>query len=218
MNQKHRIQLRPPLRHRRCRAFTLVEVAASTLLLGILLSVVVVAFNRSVDSITDNRLRAAASSVAQRRIETVMATMQEPNDHELHGRDELDPRFLWTLKLTREPVQGYGDSQDLETSVIRAQVNVQAADDSSGGGPLLELTRYFSTLEPLEGETVAVPFQSEQPQVEEPWIDELRDTLGREPTLDELLQEMIKRGEISPEMGEGLDLPSLPELPQDNGT
>jgi hypothetical protein len=184
-----------------------VEVAVTIVLLGVLVGIVVTVFNRTIDSVLEGRLRSAAAAVGQRQLEKIMATMTEPNSHQLHGQDEIDGRFQWTLKLTREPVAGMeGQSRRVETSVIRAQVSVDTEVRKPGAGPVLEMERYFAMLDPLEGKAVAVPFeQQEQPgQAQRDWEQELREELGREPTLDELLRKMLEKGEISPDMFEQL--------------
>ena len=53
---------------------------------------------------------------------------------------------------------------------------------------------------------MAVPF----PKEEMPWLEELRQKFGREPTLDEIIQEMTRRGEISPDMATELGLTPEP--------
>ena len=42
------------------------------------------------------------------------------------------------------------------------------------------------------------------------WLEELREKFGREPTLDEIIQEMTRRGEISPDMATELGLTPEP--------
>jgi len=61
----------------------------------------------------------------------------------------------------------------------------------------VELVRYFAYLKPLPGNTMAVPFQyeTEEPQ----WITELREKLGREPTPEEIFEEMLNELNLSDE-------------------
>jgi len=192
---------------RRAAAFTLVEVAVSVLLLAMLLGGVVLALRRTTTALTTQSLRNAAAQVAERRLESLLASLQEPNSQELHGQDQTDPRFSWTFSLTREAGDPTQPGLGLESSVIKAKVTVRAESDWASGEPLVELVRYFGTLQPREGHTVAVPYESEQPTPEPAWIEQLRQKLGREPTLDELLQEMVKRGELAPGQAQEMGVP-----------
>ena len=57
------------------------------------------------------------------------------------------------------------------------------------------MVRYFGTSEltPVAGQSVAVPFVSQEQQL----YQDLQDRLGREPTLAELLSEMVETGQFS---------------------
>ena len=70
----------------------------------------------------------------------------------------------------------------------------------------MENISYLGSLDPLPGQTMAVPFE----QQTEPWMEELREKLGREPTPEEIIQEMIRLGEISPDMVTELGLTPEP--------
>jgi len=69
----------------------------------------------------------------------------------------------------------------------------------------VELIRYFSTygLAPLPGRAVAVPITNEYEEPE--WYTILRESLGREPTMEETLQYLIATGELPADAADDLD-------------
>jgi len=183
--------------------FSLIEAVVSVLILAMIVGGALLAYSNTTDKLLDASERAAAVAVAERQMEYLLDSRIEPNAHELHGQDELDPRFTWHLVLSREPVESIGGrsgSMSTANSVIKATMRVDS-EMFSREEPV-ELIRYLGALDPLPGSAMAVAPLSE----EEPWIKELREKLGREPTLEELIQEMIRRGEMSPATAEDLGI------------
>ena len=179
---------------RRAGGFSLLEAVVSVLILGMIVGGMIVAYSKTTDKLLVVSERASAMAVAQRQMENLLDSRMEPNAHELHGQDELDPRFNWRLVMSRESVPGSTGGLSAANTVIKATLQVESVflDENEP----VELIRYLGSLEPLPGQAMAVPF----PQEKEPWLEELREKYGREPTLDEIIQEMIRRGEISPDM------------------
>ena len=188
----------------RVHGFSLLEAVVSVLILAMIVGGMIVAYSKTTHKLLYVSERASATAVAQRQIENLLASRIEPNAHELHGRDELDPRFSWHLVLSREPVEGSIGGLSAANTVIKATLQVESVllDENEP----VELIRYLSSLEPLPGQSMAVPF----PKEEIPWLDELREKYGREPTLEEIIQDMIRRGEISPDMATELGLTPEP--------
>ena len=178
----------------RAHGFSLLEAVVSVLILAIIVAGMIVAYGKTTDKLLIVSERASAMAVAQRQMENLLDSRIEPNAHELQGRDELDPRFSWRLVMSREPVEGSSGSLSAANTVIKATLQVESVllDENEP----VELIRYLGSLEPLPGKSMAVPF----PKEEIPWLEELREKFGREPTLDEIIQEMTRRGEISPDM------------------
>ena len=178
--------------------FTLIEVVAGMFLLAAMLAAVTVAFHRTTESVIEKSFEERAGAVAQRRLELLIASGQEPNTISLRGRDEFDPVFLWEISLSREVVGAGSPRDDLSNTIIKAVVKV--ASDSESGDPELDvqMVRYFASLLPLPGFDVAVPLVPEQEEA--PWYIELRERLGREPTIEETLEEMVKLMELPPEL------------------
>jgi type II secretory pathway pseudopilin PulG len=208
MKNDHHQKSNPALHHP--EAFTLVEVVVSVLILVILLSGVMVAYRRTSENVMVHNLRERAAAVAQRRIEFLLASHQEPNSHELHGRDEIDPIFNWRMNLQRETIPS-NMSNRMSESFIKATVIVEADLPETANKPLVEMVRLFGRLAPLSGQDVAVPFEREEQTP--PWYDELKQQLGREPTLDEMLGVLMNKGELSQEELDMLQEPNEPEVP-----
>ncbi|MHA1565365.1 MAG: type II secretion system protein [Alphaproteobacteria bacterium] len=183
---------------RRRGGFTLVEAVAGVLLLALMLATVTVAFQRTVESVIDKSFQERAGAVAQRRLELLIASRQEPNTINLHGRDEFDPVFRWEVSLAREVVGNEAPRDDLSNTIIKAVVKVTSDSETSGTEPEVQMTRYFASLLPLPGFDVAVPLVPEQEEA--PWYIELREKLGREPTIEETLDEMVRILELPPEL------------------
>ena len=179
------------------RAFTLVEVIVSTLILGIMISGMLFAFHRTKEGTYQYALRERAAAVGQRRLEMLLSTYQEPNNLYLYGKDDLDPLFSWTLNLERILVDETSLYRNVENTIIKATVSVEADLPDMKNQPLITLVRYFDVLAPLPGNDVAVPLPLE-PTAR--WLEELTEKLGREPTLDEILLEMVNQGEITSDM------------------
>ena len=174
-------------------AFTLVETVVSLAILMVLLSGIVLAFRRTVDSAYDQILQERAIAVAQRQIELLLASGQEPESTGLLNEDELDPLFLWRLELRR--IAPTSAKTTIKNSVIMAKVTVQCNWAEAQLPEPVELCRYFGSLDPKEGQNVAVPLRPAYEQ--ETWYIELREKLGRDPTPDEVLRQILK----------GMDLP-----------
>lgn len=206
-NNHHRKSLRPL---NRPGAFTLIEVVVSVLILVILLGGILVAYRRTTENVVIHNLRERAAAVAQRRIEFLLASRQEPNSHELHGRDEVDPLFNWRMNLQRETIPGKWSGR-LPESFIKATVEVMADLPETRNEPLVEMVRLFRTLKPLPGQEMAVPFETEEQKPT--WYTELREKLGREPTLDEVLGALMSAGELSQEELDMLKEPNESEFP-----
>ena len=182
--------------------FTLLEVIVSTLILGILFSGMLLAFHRTQEGSYQYALYERAAAVGQRRIELIMATIQEPNGLFLQGQDEIDPLFFWNLNLERILIDESSLVKKIDNTIIKATVSVEAGLPGYPQ-PLIELVRYFDYLDPLPGNEVAVPLPLE-PNAR--WLERLREELGREPTLDEIMIELVKIGELSPEMAQELGI------------
>lgn len=179
----------------RIAGFSLLEAVVSVLILAIIVGGVLVAYSNTTRNLLDMSEQAFAMAVAQRQMETLLDSRMEPNAHELQGQDELHPRFTWRLIMSREPVVTGSVSQlSAANTVIKATIQVES-DMLSEDTPV-ELVRYLGSLEPLPGQSMAVPFQQE----ESPWLEELREKYGREPTLEEILEELIRRGDITADM------------------
>ncbi len=173
--------------------FSLLEAVASVLILAMIVGGMIVAYDKTTDTLLEVSERTAAMAVAQRQMETLLDSRMEPNAHELQGQDEFEPRFSWRLILSREPIADSA-ARSAANTVIKATLQVESVmlDDHKP----VELIRYLGSLDPLPGQSMAVPFEPE----EAPWLEELREKLGREPTLDEIIQEMIRRGDMSTNM------------------
>jgi len=178
-----------------CYAFTLVEVMASVMLLGILMMTIMTAYQGTTDNIIEKIMMEEAMEVAQRRMEILIASKQEPESTDRSGQDDINESYYWTLDLVREQVAD--TPLTIKNSYIKATVTV--GWEQTGSIVLVKLDRFFSDLKPIEGESVAVPLMgnTQAPQ----WYDDLIDQLGREPTMEEILQHMME--------GQGVDLETL---------
>jgi len=187
---------------RRQGGFTLLEVVASLLILSVVFMGFLAGFQRSCDKAQLQFLRERAFSVAQRHIETLIASHQEPNSVGFSNVDELDPLFNWQLELVRISGDSAAPKPDLTNTVIKATIKVSLADADMLQMPPLEVTRYFAWLKPMPGSIVSVPLMPE----EEPlWYTELRAKLGREPTVEEIMDEMLKANELPQDLFEEME-------------
>ena len=186
------------------RAFTLIEVVASMLILGVIFGSVLLSFDRGTDAAVVQSVRERAVAVAQRRIETLLATRLEPNSTPQHGQDEVDELFSWTLNLSRESVTSTPPKSDLSNTVIKAVITVYCDSLADAGFGQVELVRYLESLTPMPGREIAVPITGDDEGLL--WYADLRERLGREPTLDETLGEMVRLGQISPDVLEELKM------------
>ena len=184
--------------------FTFIEAIASLALLAVMLTTILLAYNRTVDSVSMQTIRQRATAVAQRHMEMLMASLQEPNNIGLPTRDEIDPDFNWQLDLSRITIDSLPPNKDLSNTIIKATVKVTSESSADRQMPSVELMRYFADLIPMPGHAVAVPITAEY---EEPqWYLELKQKLGREPTLDETLRQMFDMGDLPQEIAEELDM------------
>ena len=188
------------------RGFTLVEVVVSIFILTILFSGILLAFHRTQEGVYNYLIRERAAAAAQRRMELLLANNREPNSLHLNGRDDLDPLFLWTLDLERILVDQSSVVKSTDNTVIKATVRVEADLPRRQNQSIIELVRYFDVMTPMAGNVVAVPLPA-SPNAR--WLENLKEKLGREPTIDEIFNELVKIGEITPEMAEQLGLPGI---------
>ena len=183
-----------PIITTRKTAFTLVEVAASLVIMGILFATVLLAFDRSFNAVVTQSLRQRGIAVAQRRMELLLASRQEPNSLGLSGQDEFDPLFFWNLSLSREPIDMTSSSAGLAHTVIKAVVSVQCRSLTDTELNDLQLVRHFRDLKPIPGYDVAVPITPDDDSLE--WYIDLRQRLGHEPTMEETLIELVRIGQV----------------------
>ena len=190
--------LRTPYRGGRGRGgFTLVEVACSMIILALMLTGFMASFRLLGDKIVKRDLERRALAVAERQLEALLASREEPDPGDRQGTDEMDPEFTWEMELKRVSV---GDEQprlDLKNTVIEVTVTVRPAGFSFTDFDSIKLTRRVVELKPLPGQAVAVPLTRE---LEEPdWYIELRRKLGREPTAEETFQALLENLGVSEE-------------------
>ena len=163
------------------KGFTLIEVAASVVLLSILLSGVYMLLQNSTKSVANNLIRERALEVARRHMEMLLVTKQEPDSTGLETIDELDPDFTWTLDLEREALEGMAAT--LEKTLIHATITVKSSLSDNTIAPV-ELHRFFASLKPKPGNAVAVPLT--QTYEMDDTYKRLFELLGREPTAAEI--------------------------------
>ncbi len=183
-------------------AFTLIEVVASVTVLVLILSGIVVGYNRMVTRVYEQSLRERALAVAQRQIEMIMGSDQEPEGTGLSGPDEIDPIFNWEMELKRVPVNEE-EQLNIKNSIIQATVTVSCNQPTASQQEPVRIQRYFSNLKPRPGQQYAVPIPSQYE--EEMWFVELRQRLGRDPTPQEVLTEFLKNMETPDEIMEELE-------------
>lgn len=185
--------------------FTLVEVMASMAIIAIILVGMLLAYQRTVDGVAVQSLKERGYAVAQRHMEELLASIQEPNSINLPLRDDIDPVFSWQLDLRRTTLETAVPDSDLSNTVIQAKVTVKCEAAEITEMSPIELVRYFGThgLKPMPGHAVAVPITPEYKEPE--WYQELREKLGREPTMEETLKYLVEAGEVPPEVQEELD-------------
>ncbi|MBN1765715.1 MAG: type II secretion system protein [Sedimentisphaerales bacterium] len=183
--------------------FTLIEVIASVIILSLLITSVLMTYRRTLDSVIRYSMRERAITVAQRHMESLLTTLEEPNSTTgIATRDDLDPDFLWQMDLERISIDSSAPKTDLSNTVIQASVKVKpAVPDKNQKSREVELVRYFAMLKPLPGHAVAVPLTPDEPD----WYLELKAKLGREPTAMEILQYFIEIGDLPADMAEELD-------------
>jgi type II secretory pathway pseudopilin PulG len=188
--------------------FTLIEAVAGILILVIMLGTFIVAFQQTVDAAAMASLRERATEVAQRHLEMLLANPQEPNSIGLPSIDEIDPLFVWQMNLKRITIGTRGTYQNLSNTVIEATVSAQCASDENRSIQPVKLTRYFATMKPKPGNTIAVPLTPDQENI---WYIELKQKLGREPTLKESLEYMLQLEGLPAEWAEEIELPEADE-------
>jgi prepilin-type N-terminal cleavage/methylation domain-containing protein len=191
------------------RGFTLLEVSVSIAILGMMLGGLMVAYSRTADRIAMGMVRSRGMDIAQKKMEYLLASLQEPNVIDMSGEDEDDPAFHWDLELKRIPIGTPMIKQDLSNTVIEIKVTVKHQEEKEETGTKVELTRYVAGMKPRPGQVVAVPASSQR---EEPlWLLELREKLGREPTPEEVMQQMMKASGMSEDLFKQMQ-------PSDTGT
>jgi len=186
--------------------FTLVEAAASLALIAMILVGVLAAYERTVNSVARQVLRERGQAVAQRHMEMLLGSLQEPNSVNLPIQDEYDPQFTWQLDLQRITLDESSPEENLGNTVIQATVTVRSEAGPGEEALRVELVRYFSTygLKPMPGHAVAVPITKEYEEPE--WYKELRIKLGREPTIEETLRKLIETGDLPAELADQMDI------------
>jgi prepilin-type N-terminal cleavage/methylation domain-containing protein len=199
-----RFRIVPATARVRRGGFTLLEIAASLLVLAILLSGIWVAYHETRQAVAHSLLRDRAGAVAQRHMENLLATGQEPNSGNLNGEDEIDPFFEWRMSLSRVPLPGATISYNLNNYLIKAQVTARPIGARDATADEVQMIRYFVWLNPVPGESVPVPLTQEV--VEEPWMIELRQKLGHEPTPEDIIDYLMKSGDLPSDVPTG-DLP-----------
>jgi hypothetical protein len=185
-------------------------------LLALMLTGVLVAYRRTMNAISRHTIRQHAAAIAQTRMETLLAIRQEPNSADLSGRDELQGEYTWEYTLSREVIGSAVPAKDLSNTVIKAVVTVRHEGDLYEDDPVeVELTRYFGSLKPIPGQPVAVPLT---PEIEEPdWYLALKEKLGREPTAEEAMAELLRNEDLPPDLAELLqDTNSYQTEPEDD--
>ena len=176
-------------RHNR-KGFTLIEVIAATILLGLLLTGAYSVLHESTSQVTRSLITQRGAEVARRQMELLMTTRQEPETTGLETIDEEDPDFNWKLDLQREAVGEKAPT--LKNTIIHATITVSYLGDGNLMEPF-ELHRYFEALTPKPGNAVAVPLRPAYEDDE--FYLRLKEQLGREPTPQEFLEATLKMEE-----------------------
>ena len=182
------------------------EVIASVAVLAILLSTIMVAHSRTTGMIVRQMLMDRACDVAQRQMEKLIASKQEPTHNQLTGRDEIDPLFTWTMTLSRESFAG---STANLSSPIKASLRINWDSMDNQNPAELEFVRYFTRLTPPLGQSVSVPINRDTKQPE--WYLDLLSELGREPTIEETLKRLIEMEELPEDLAKELGFEAEPE-------
>lgn len=192
----------------RRNAFTLIELVCSLAILSIILSGIVMAYQRTSERVLLREMHRRAVEVAQRQMEQLLATRQEPDVGDRGGTDEIDPLFDWEMELERVSATEEAPKRDLSNTVIEVTVTVWSAQEEYEQGEAVKLVRRFAELKPIPGEPVAVPLTPEI--IEDPeWLVKLRERLGREPTAEEVFDEFMRV--------EGIDMDVFGSEEDDNG-
>ncbi len=152
-------------------------------MLGLLLTGSYAVLNSTAKSVSNNLLQENAIEVARRHMEMLIVTKKEPDSLGLETIDEIDENYTWQLDLEREPVGQ--KAATLENTIIHATVTVRLSDSESAMTPV-ELHRFFSTLDPKDGNIVAVPLKTAYEY--DDTYQSLKKLLGREPTPMEMLE------------------------------
>lgn len=171
--------------------FTLIETVAAMFILTLALTGIIVAYHRTLDSVGDQILRERALAVAQRHMESLLGTLEEPNSIVSSGHDKIDPFFNWKMELKRIAVGEKKARSDGANTVINARVTVSCDREGAKSFKPISLTRYFSNLKPTEGNNIAVPLEMEMPE-DEQWYQDLEKELGRKPTPDDIMAHFLK--------------------------
>ena len=168
------------------KAFTLIEVIAATILLGLLLSGAYSVLHQSTSQVLRSTIAQRATEVARRQMELLITTRQEPETTGLENIDEEDPDFSWTIEAKRETP--CDKTIDLKNSVIHITITVKYLGDGNFMEPY-QLHRFFEYLEPKPGNTIAVPLQNAYEN--DPLFRELLEKYGGNMSSEQLKNEML---------------------------
>ncbi|MCF7956823.1 MAG: prepilin-type N-terminal cleavage/methylation domain-containing protein [Phycisphaerae bacterium] len=171
--------------------FTLIEAVAAMFILTLAMTGIIVAYHRTLESVGEQILRERALAVAQRHMESLLGTLEEPNSIVTSGHDKIDPFFNWKMELKRIAVGEKKARSDGANTVISARVTVSCDREGAKSFKPISLTRYFSKLKPTEGNAIAVPLEMEMPE-DEQWYQDLEKELGRKPTPDDIMAHFLK--------------------------
>lgn len=173
------------------RGFSLIEVIAATVLLGLLLTGAYSVLQESTRQVTRSLITERAAEVARRHMELLLVSRQEPDNTGLENIDEVDPDFSWKIDLKRIPA---GDQpRELKTSVIHATFTVKYLGDGNLIDPY-ELHRFFETLNAKPGNDIAVPFQTAY-EMDESFMDILKE-LGEGATSEDIKRKMSEMSDL----------------------
>ena len=120
------------------KAFTLIEVTTSLVILAIISSGVLVVVNRSMVSVSDSTMRMQAFEVARENMERVLCARQVPQIVE-YGESEKNPEIKW--EIMTETFSVPAGSQTWLRAVCSAIYN-----DSDGQEQRIELTHWLTDL------------------------------------------------------------------------
>ncbi|MBI9017430.1 MAG: hypothetical protein JEZ07_09250 [Phycisphaerae bacterium] len=173
----------------------LLEALASGIILAIMLTLTLKAYHSRLDRIGDMKIREYAGVVAERQMEILLASQQEPDDTGTYQEDNVDPDFIWKVDLERIVVDDDRTSEieaDYMNTLIKATITVKLNSQSDMGIDPVERIRYMSFLRGVDGNPVGVPLPKDdvnynkntQDKDEEPLEPEEKDPTGDLADLD----------------------------------